>query len=191
MKETLRRQNSIPFLAKFLLLLYQIYLLVISRKLWWMNQKRLEFWWETHNRPVIVTVHATPCAIPPYNSNSIGCSDYDCLWFFSVSPSKCGYRLGRLPSNRSCLPPSKSISKHNPSSSSDVRVSKLSDVWEPTTYINTYTIVPIISPLTWAWSQKQSSVRVIVTPLLHCQPPGKTSLHSVAIKWSYKLNCKL
>jgi hypothetical protein len=35
----LRRQNSRPFLAKFLLLLYWVSMLVIAIQLWWMNQE--------------------------------------------------------------------------------------------------------------------------------------------------------
>jgi hypothetical protein len=35
----LRRQNSRPFLAKFLLLLYCVSMLVIAIQLWWMNQE--------------------------------------------------------------------------------------------------------------------------------------------------------
>jgi hypothetical protein len=39
MKEILCRQNSVPFLAEFLLLWYQMSLLIIARELWWMNQE--------------------------------------------------------------------------------------------------------------------------------------------------------
>jgi hypothetical protein len=37
MKRDIRRKNSRPFLARFLLLPYQMSLLVIARELWWMN----------------------------------------------------------------------------------------------------------------------------------------------------------
>jgi hypothetical protein len=37
MKDILRRQNSLPFLAKFLLLGYQESVLVTARERWWMN----------------------------------------------------------------------------------------------------------------------------------------------------------
>jgi hypothetical protein len=44
-EETLRRQNSRPFLATFLLLCYQMAFLVNARELWGMNQELLEFRW--------------------------------------------------------------------------------------------------------------------------------------------------
>jgi hypothetical protein len=39
MKEILRRQNSRRFLAKILPLRYQMYLLLIAREDWWVNQE--------------------------------------------------------------------------------------------------------------------------------------------------------
>jgi hypothetical protein len=38
-KEIFLRENSRPFLAKFLQIRYQISLLVIVRELWWINQE--------------------------------------------------------------------------------------------------------------------------------------------------------
>jgi hypothetical protein len=40
-KEILVGKIQLPFLAKFLLLRYQMCLLVIVRELWWMNQEWL------------------------------------------------------------------------------------------------------------------------------------------------------
>jgi hypothetical protein len=69
MNGIISRLNSRLLLAKFLLLRYQLSLLVTSRELWWMNQEWLELRWRTHNRSVMVLVHGTPCAIPSCNSS--------------------------------------------------------------------------------------------------------------------------
>jgi hypothetical protein len=57
-------------LLKFLLLSYQVSLLVIARELWWVNQEWLELRLGTHNRSVMVAVLGTHCAIPPRNSKN-------------------------------------------------------------------------------------------------------------------------
>jgi hypothetical protein len=38
MKKYTSRKNALPFLAKFLLLRYQMSLLVIAGEFWWINQ---------------------------------------------------------------------------------------------------------------------------------------------------------
>jgi hypothetical protein len=62
----LRRQNSRPFLARFLLIRYKVYLQVIVREFWYMTITQIG----THNRSEMVSVHGTPCAIPPSNNNN-------------------------------------------------------------------------------------------------------------------------
>jgi hypothetical protein len=70
MKEILHRQNSRPFLTKFLLLCYQTSLLVIGRALV-AKSEMIRTKMGTHNTSEMVAVLETPCAIPPHNSNSI------------------------------------------------------------------------------------------------------------------------
>jgi hypothetical protein len=64
MKEILCKQNSLQLLAKFLLLRYEVSVLVITRKLMWMDQELLELRWEMPNTSVMVAVLGTPCTIP-------------------------------------------------------------------------------------------------------------------------------
>jgi hypothetical protein len=68
MKEILRRQNSRKFLAKFLLLRYQMSLLVIAGELWLMNREGLELRYGRTVDQKMVAVLGTSFAIPPCNS---------------------------------------------------------------------------------------------------------------------------
>jgi hypothetical protein len=54
------RQNSLPFLAKFLLLRYHTFLLVTARELWLMNQIGLNSRRELRIYQRMVAVHGTP-----------------------------------------------------------------------------------------------------------------------------------
>jgi hypothetical protein len=66
-RDTLLTKFKVIF-TKFLLLRYQVCLLVTDRELWWMNQK-LSNSDGGNNRLVMVEVLGTPYATPPGNSS--------------------------------------------------------------------------------------------------------------------------
>jgi hypothetical protein len=77
MKQLLSRQNSLPFVAKFLLLHYYMSVPVTARAL--VDESGIiKTLMGMHNRSEIMAMHGRSSAIPPLNSN-INASSHLCL----------------------------------------------------------------------------------------------------------------